>query len=310
MSAEPGNGDAPRRFALETDEEPVEETVEESESPPTPRRRMRTILILPSLITLGSTFCGVLAIAYVLDAAVLRAAGGAEGIAAANGLIARSGFLIFLAMIFDALDGRVARFSHMTTEFGGQLDSLSDAISFGVAPAFLVKGVFEMEFPHFDAKFTLLACALFVICAVLRLARYNVEHDNLVTGLDHFQGLPSPGAAGVLAALALVTASLTDESAASFRSAVVIAMLVLTPILAVFMISRFSYVHAMNRFLRGRKPFTFLVVIVFVVAAALLVGLEIVMAVLLCLYVLSGPAVYVVGRLTGRRGAEEGPLFD
>ena len=76
------------------------------------------------------------------------------------------------------------------------------------------------------------------------------------------------------------------------------------------MVSRFPYVHATNRFLRGRKPFTYLVAVVCVIAFGLLVGLEAVVGVLLVGYLLSGPVGYVVSRLTGKRGAEEGPLFD
>jgi CDP-diacylglycerol--serine O-phosphatidyltransferase len=309
VSDEPGNGGARERdlgldagSRLPAEDLADEETPEAdaTEAPVRSERRMKTILILPSLITLGSTFCGFLAIAYVADALRLQAAGEAER---AFMLMGRAGYLIFLAMIFDALDGRVARMSHVTTEFGGQLDSLSDAISFGVAPAFIAKGIIGLYDPAFVPKLTLFVSVVFVACAVLRLARYNVEHDNLVTGLDEFRGLPSPGAAGGIAVAAILCAEYPDA-----MSGVVKGLPILTFVLAILMVSRFPYVHAMNRFLRGRKPFTFLLLIVIIVAFGLTQGFEILAAVLIGLYLLSGPVNYLVGRLTGKRGEEA--LFD
>jgi CDP-diacylglycerol--serine O-phosphatidyltransferase len=315
MTGDPGNGGPSRRSRLDLDPPPDESEAvldeapddDDDGEPERPRPRMAGILILPSLITLGSTFCGFLAICYVADGLRAMSAGGIGAEARAFDLVGRAGFLIILAMVFDALDGRVARLSHVTTEFGGQLDSLSDAISFGVAPAFVMKGLVELHAPGFHPKLTLLVSVLFVICAVLRLARYNVEHDNLVSGLDYFQGLPSPGAAGVIAAIAMVSGQ------ADYREIigdVVPALPILTFLLAVLMVSRFPYLHAMNRFLRGRKPFTYLVLVAFVIVFSLVVSIELVVAALLLGYLLSGPIGYVHGRITGRRGADEGPLFD
>ncbi len=101
-----------------------------------------------------------------------------------------SAALIFLAMVFDALDGQVARLSRTSSEFGAQLDSLCDLVSFGVAPAFLlVKMCPDFTAVHNEPVWVL--AATFAVCVALRLARYNVETDE---DDDHrtFSGLPSP----------------------------------------------------------------------------------------------------------------------
>jgi CDP-diacylglycerol---serine O-phosphatidyltransferase len=296
MSTEPLNEERDGPESEETEAQPRET-----------RRPMGAILILPSLITLGSTFCGFLAIAWTADAMATNEGGGVGAALQAYMKIGQAGLLLFLAMVFDALDGRVARFSHMTTEFGGQLDSLSDAISFGVAPAFMAKTLIEIGYPDLNPKVTLLLGVLFVICTVLRLARYNVEHDSQVSGLDHFRGLPSPGAAGLIASIALVVARVVEDG--GDPGLAIKALLFLTFISAVLMISRFRYVHVMNRFLRGRKPFTYLVVIVFVLVFCYIVQ-EWAAALILTVFVLSGPLGYIVAKLTGRGADQDGPLFD
>ncbi len=270
-------------------------------------RRLPGILILPSLITLGSTFCGFLAISYVADASA-AAALGESGIAQAYDFIGRAGWLLGLAMIFDALAGRVARMSHQTTEFGGQLDSLSDAISFGVAPAFMAKVLVEIRYPQLDDKITLLVGAIYVVCTVLRLARYNVEHESQVSPLDYFRGLPSPGAAGVVASICLVASGFHADGIDT--GLVVLALPILTFSCAVLMISRFHYVHVMNRFMRGRKPFTTLVIIVFVLVFCYMVHFDRAAAIFLSLFALSGPFVYLLKRVTGRGRDDEETIFD
>src|SRR5512145_3009963 len=100
-------------------------------------RRLRDVPVLPSLITLGNLFCGFLAIAKVADA--LRQVQPGAPFSSVVGLFAAATVLIFVAMLFDAIDGRVARMTGQSTPFGAQLDSLADMVTFGVAPAFLGK---------------------------------------------------------------------------------------------------------------------------------------------------------------------------
>ena len=105
--------------------------------------------------------------------------------------------LIYLAMVFDAFDGSTARWANRTSEFGAQLDSLCDAISFGAAPAFLMIQ-FSVSYGYHPRLLWMVA-AFYVVCTVLRLARFNIESDDDDKPRD-FTGLPSPAAAAVVAA--------------------------------------------------------------------------------------------------------------
>jgi CDP-diacylglycerol--serine O-phosphatidyltransferase len=130
--------------------------------------------MLPSAVTLGNLTCGFLSI-------VSASAGNFKGAA----------WLIFLSMVFDIMDGRVARLTKTTSRFGEELDSLADLVSFGAAPAFLFYGFFlKAEF----GRVGLVLSCIFVLCGALRLARFNVTE-----GSDNFQGLPIPGGAALLA---------------------------------------------------------------------------------------------------------------
>ncbi|REK68778.1 MULTISPECIES: CDP-diacylglycerol--serine O-phosphatidyltransferase [Cohnella] len=134
---------------------------------------------IPSLFTVGNLFLGVLAI-------ILAFNDRAEGAA----------LLVIIAMLLDGVDGRVARALNAQTEFGKELDSLSDVISFGVAPAFIM---YQAAFTDVNPALAWIVTAIFPICGALRLARFNV-----IEGIPgYFIGLPIPAAGGVLATLAL-----------------------------------------------------------------------------------------------------------
>src|SRR6476646_1516856 len=153
-------------------------------------RIMRTVAVLPTLFTLGNLVCGFFAI--VVAARIEKPTSVEIPMSEKIGMISPvrifgdlnsgdpnhnvmlSGWLIFLAMIFDALDGHVARLSKVSSDFGAQLDSLCDVITFGVAPAFLlVKMCPRATFLH-PSQVWLIA-ASFAACAALRLARFNAE---------------------------------------------------------------------------------------------------------------------------------------
>ncbi|MET0592187.1 MAG: CDP-diacylglycerol--serine O-phosphatidyltransferase [Polyangiaceae bacterium] len=161
-------------------------------SPPRPRRRRRlelgkTLFLLPNMITISSIFCG-------FDAIRLAARGGEDD-------IYRAAVLLIFAMIFDMLDGRVARMTKTQSAFGVQIDSLADVISFGVAPSILV---YQWTSPHHpDAA--LFISFLFVACGAVRLARFNVLSTNESGAPSkpgkYIVGLPIPGAAGILISL-------------------------------------------------------------------------------------------------------------
>lgn len=162
---------------------------------------------IPSLFTIGNLFLGIIAIIFVFDEELELAA-----------------LMVIIAMITDGLDGRVARALNVQSEFGKELDSLADVISFGVAPAFIAYVVaFQGIVPEVAGW---LITALFPICGALRLARFNVA--SVAPG--YFIGLPIPAAGGILCTMAF------------FHDRVHISMLIVsTIVLSILMISNVKY---------------------------------------------------------------------
>ena len=161
------------------------EQFEETKQEPPPRGigvlRRRGIFLLPNLFTTASLFSGFYAIVQAMNARFEIAA-----------------IAIFVAMVLDGLDGRVARLTHTQSEFGAQYDSLSDMVSFGAAPA-LVMYVWALKDM---GKLGWIAAFVYCAGAALRLARFNTNID--VVDRRYFQGLPSPMAAALLAGLVWV----------------------------------------------------------------------------------------------------------
>ncbi len=217
---------------------------------------VKKVATLPALVTLANAFCGFLAIAYTADAMV--------HVEKTDQLLARAAWLILLGMVFDALDGTIARLTKGTSNFGAQLDSLSDIISFGVAPAFLGKTLLESYCGALEgtqgARIALMLSVVFVACAALRLARYNsTVHDDADTasqGVEFFRGLPTPGAA---AAMAVLTLGYFHSDKNEF---IPILFPIAVPVLSYLMVSRIPYPHFFNKLFRGRRKFTQLVQIV------------------------------------------------
>ncbi|GHD66386.1 CDP-diacylglycerol--serine O-phosphatidyltransferase [Jeongeupia chitinilytica] len=140
--------------------------------------RRQSIYLLPNLFTLGALFAGFYAIVQAM-----------------NNRFEHAAVAIFVAMILDGLDGRVARLTHTQSEFGAQLDSLSDMVSFGVAPALVAYEWMLKDYGKTGWIIAFVYCA----CAALRLARFNVNIG--VVDKRWFQGLASPAAAGIVAGL-------------------------------------------------------------------------------------------------------------
>src|SRR5207248_7895554 len=114
-------------------------------------------------------------------------------------------------MVFDVFDGLAARLSRSASNFGGQLDSLCDAISFGAAPAFLLLRLGPSAEKPFLHQTLAVIATLYVLCAVLRLARFNVENTPDPASHKRFRGLPSPAAAGCLASLAVLRGTMVQK---------------------------------------------------------------------------------------------------
>ncbi|GAA5180160.1 CDP-diacylglycerol--serine O-phosphatidyltransferase [Niveibacterium umoris] len=138
--------------------------------------RRRGIYILPNLFTTGALFAGFYAIVQSM-----------------NGRFETAAVAIFVAMVLDGLDGRVARLTHTQSEFGAEYDSLSDMVSFGVAPSLVM---YEWALKDLG-KFGWVAAFTYCASAALRLARFNTNID--VVDKRYFQGLPSPAAAALVA---------------------------------------------------------------------------------------------------------------
>jgi CDP-diacylglycerol--serine O-phosphatidyltransferase len=280
-------------------------------APASPKRRRRILRLstVPTMLTLGNLVCGVLAIAYVADAWAFYSTNQA---AAATGRIQLAGWMILLGMVLDSLDGRIARLTQSTSEFGGALDSLADAVTFGVAPAILTKIIIQGALAWTHPRLTFLTAGFYAICAVLRLARYNVEHEDGEEPVRSFVGLPTPGAAGVLATLAISHGMLLDAwqpSPGQMAFAAHVLGLVGLTVLGLLMVSRVPYVHVGNRLLRGRKPVGRVALLLLVVMLAIQVGEEVALLAIFWGYALAGPCGVVLNVLRGRRD-EVPELFD
>ncbi|MBN2131813.1 MAG: CDP-diacylglycerol--serine O-phosphatidyltransferase [Sedimentisphaerales bacterium] len=227
------------------------------------RQRVKYITVLPSLITILNGVFGFIAIVF--------ASRGAEADIGGFSYFAMAGYMVLLAMFADMLDGRLARMSQSTSSFGGQLDSLCDLISFGVAPAFLMLNVVQSELglPTILAgnlfhRFVWVAALAYISCAAIRLARFNVENEENEAAHASFVGLPSPGAAGVIVSLIIFH----QEDVPGF-DALIYVLPIITLGVAVLMVSRIRYPHILNLYLRGKKPFSYLIQVLFFLGAVL-----------------------------------------
>jgi CDP-diacylglycerol---serine O-phosphatidyltransferase len=213
--------------------------------------------VLPSLVTLGNLICGFAAIGMAAKAQLFfRAEANPDR---AYEYFAYAGVLILAAMVFDALDGRIARMTNLVSEFGAQLDSLCDMVSFGIAPAYIVF-LTTSSYQLFGHPRYAWVCPLFYsICVALRLARFNCETAPDEESHQIFRGLPSPAAAGVIASLAIFTYAAEFKGAASWANTV---MPFVSVVLGGLMVSRVRYLHLGVLLFQERKPFTYLVLVV------------------------------------------------
>ncbi len=262
------------------------------------RPRLMVVQVLPTLITLGNVLSGFLAISYVVDAW-----GVLDDVARREKLWESAAWVIFLGMLCDTLDGRVARLTGAASSFGAELDSLADMITFGVAPALLAKSVAQDTFTHLHPKLATLLAMIYVLGASLRLARYNVE-SNRVQAPGHvtkvFRGLPSPGAAGVVASLVLLRHEYgLGHKVALLADPLIWGLAAGLPVLGLLMISRFAFPHVMNRYLGGAK--SPLAIVLLLLAVVLIVYQPYAsLAAIFVGYALSGPLIALSARFFGR----------
>jgi CDP-diacylglycerol--serine O-phosphatidyltransferase len=246
---------------------------------PTPERpRSRAIYLLPNLLTTGCLFSGFYAI-----------------VAAIDGNYERAGFAVFAAMLFDTLDGRVARLTRTESAFGKEYDSLADMVSFGVAPAIVAYqwGVVRLyEYGQVWGRVGWLAAFFYAVCAALRLARFNTR-----TAADKrfFEGLPSPSAAAIVSAFIWTSSEWREPGLAGL----IVAALV-TATAGFLMVSRFGYNSFKQADSEGPVRFaTFLLVPLGFVLIALYPPTA--LLTIFGFYALTGPGAWLWRRLQRRQ---------
>jgi CDP-diacylglycerol--serine O-phosphatidyltransferase len=230
-------------------------------------QRSRGIYLLPNLFTTGALFAGFYAITSAM-----------------NDNYESAVIAIFVAMILDGLDGRVARLTNTQSEFGAQYDSLSDMVSFGVAPALVM---YLWAFASLG-RLGLFAAFVHTAGAALRLARFNTQLET--ADKRYFQGLASPAAAAILAGFIWIC--LEHQYAADSVKYIAVALTIVTGLL---MVSNFRYTSFKSIDLKGKVPFF--------VAIAIMLGIAFIMAqpqtmlfLLFLIYAISGPVITLVQR--------------
>lgn len=220
----------------------------------------RGIYLLPNLLTTAGLFSGFYAV-----------------VSSMNGHFISAAVAIFIAMIFDGLDGRVARMTNTQSEFGAEYDSMADMLSFGIAPGIVAYNWALSSF----GKFGWLAAFVYVACAALRLARFNTQVG--IADKRYFQGLASPAAAGVIASLVWVGSEYKiDGQDYGYIIGVV------TIIVGLLMVSNFRYNSFKDVDWKGKVNFVvvLLIVLAFVVVAS---SPENILLIIFAAYACSGP---------------------
>jgi CDP-diacylglycerol--serine O-phosphatidyltransferase len=253
--------DVTATFLRET--EVIEEAVEDGK-----KIRRRGIYLLPNLFTTSALFSGFFAV-----------------VAGINGDFSAAAIAIFIAMVLDGLDGRVARMTNTQSAFGAEYDSLADMISFGMAPALVAFTWILQDL----GKVGWVVAFLYVACAALRLARFNVQIGS--TDKRWFIGLPSPSAAALVAA-SVWTFHSFDANAFAFK----LLMLVVVAASGVLMVSNIRYYSFKDVDLKGPVPFVVLLAIVlgFVVIS---VEPSVMLLLLFAAYVASGPVLAALRKM-------------
>jgi CDP-diacylglycerol--serine O-phosphatidyltransferase len=244
--------------------EPAEETVTTVKARQENIRR--GIYILPNLITAGSLFAGFYSMIETL-----------------SGNYGSAAVWIFISAICDGLDGKVARLTGTTSQFGVEFDSLADLVAFGVTPGLMMYAWALKPF----GRLGWLAAFLFVVCGALRLARFNVQVATVES--KRFVGLPIPAAASMVASTVLLFNHFGWPS--SYKRLAILALIYL---LAFLMVSSVKYYSFKDPELIKRQPFGFLVlaVVLLIIVAA---EPAVMVFVIMLSYVLSGPIGFLIG---------------
>lgn len=242
-------------------------------------RRRRGIYLIPNLLTTGNLFSGLYSVHAVFNANYVAA-----------------GIAILVAVIFDMLDGKSARWTNSTSQFGVEYDSLADVVSFGVAPGVLIYS-WALGAQGMLGSAVMFA---FVACGALRLARYNVMAAT--SEAKYFTGLPIPAAASVIATLVLFDHHILRMGA----EVKPLLILILTLVLAFLMVSTIKYRSFKDLKFRGGRHFNYLVWAILVLMLVVAWPQVMLFAVFMG-YALSGPAEKGLSLLTKAFGKRKSP---
>jgi CDP-diacylglycerol--serine O-phosphatidyltransferase len=238
----------------------------------------RGIFLLPNLMTLGALFSGFYAI-----------------VAAIAGDFNEAGWALFLAGVFDALDGRIARLTNTQSAFGAQFDSLSDMVSFGVAPAFIS---FSWAFPDIG-RLGWAASFIYMSCAAMRLARFNVQLGSVDN--RYFVGLQSPMAAALVGFIPWVS----FRHGVEVTSVVAYGMVFITIFAGMLMISNYKYHSFKEVYVKGTVPYLAFVAVVILLVVIAQEPPEVLLT-LCIIYVASGPLGALWRRIKVKRSSDRG----
>ncbi|AEA85280.1 phosphatidylserine synthase [Streptococcus pneumoniae] len=251
---------------------PIDEHVEETQEADGRKVRHRGIYLLPNLFTTANLFAGFFSI-----------------ITAINGNFYVAAATVFVAMVLDSLDGRVARLTNTQSAFGAEYDSLSDMVAFGLAPAVLA---YEWALSGLG-NVGLTVAFIYVACAALRLARFNTQIGKV--DKRWFIGLASPAAAGVVAGWVWAVWALDETGIRGVDLPLVLVMLFALMVAAagLLMVSNIKYYSFKDLDLKGRVPFVAILVVVLVFAVVFSDPPRILLLIFLA-YAVSGPVQYLM----------------
>lgn len=251
---------------------PIDEHVEETQEADGRKVRHRGIYLLPNLFTTANLFAGFFSI-----------------ITAINGNFYVAAATVFVAMVLDSLDGRVARLTNTQSAFGAEYDSLSDMVAFGLAPAVLA---YEWALSGLG-NVGLTVAFIYVACAALRLARFNTQIGKV--DKRWFIGLASPAAAGVVAGSVWAVWALDETGIRGVDLPLVLVMLFALMVAAagLLMVSNIKYYSFKDLDLKGRVPFVAILVVVLVFAVVFSDPPRILLLIFLA-YAVSGPVQYLM----------------
>jgi CDP-diacylglycerol---serine O-phosphatidyltransferase len=241
------------------------------------KRFGRTVFVLPSLFTVANIFCGYYAILSTMNEQYVNAA-----------------CAIGIAIVLDSMDGFIARLTNTSSDFGLQLDSLADIVSFGIAPSILA---LKWGLSNVDHRLAWITAFTFVICGATRLARFNIQAGNL----KHFVGLPIPAAGGTVAAVVYYFGNSIEDNWKYIMIAGVF-------LLSYLMISTIRY-NSLKHLTFGRKSHLTVLLIALLVALIFFLSKP-TLLILAVAYSVSGPILRLYAMLQRKKPGDNPALAD